>query len=63
VTSDAQGPVDTPLCRRFRCGLAKKTQRFSVSATDAAGNVQSNVGGNRLVLKWQVPHGVTSELR
>lgn len=44
-------PVNTPLYWRFRCKLAKKTYRFYVYATDAAGNVQSKVGHNRLTVR------------
>jgi hypothetical protein len=35
----------------FRCRLAPGTYRFYVYATDAAGNTQSNVAWNRLVVK------------
>jgi hypothetical protein len=35
----------------FRCDLTKGTYRFSVYATDAAGNTQSNLAWNRLVVK------------
>jgi hypothetical protein len=35
----------------FRCSLVKGTYRFFVYATDAAGNRQSNVAWNRLVVR------------
>lgn len=47
----ASKPVNTLLAWRFRCRLARKTYRFYVYATDAAGNVQSKVGRNRLIVK------------
>ena len=44
-------PVNKLLPYRFHCTLAKRTYRFSVYATDPAGNVQvSPVGSNRLVV-------------
>ncbi|MGZ4199848.1 MAG: FG-GAP repeat domain-containing protein, partial [Thermoleophilia bacterium] len=36
---------------KFRCKLAKGTYRYNVSATDAAGNRQSKLGWNRLIVK------------
>jgi hypothetical protein len=42
--------VNRLLSARFRCRLAKKTYRFFVYATDQAGNVQSTIGANRLVV-------------
>jgi hypothetical protein len=36
---------------KFRCKLAKATYRFFVYAGDAAGNVQSRVGSNKLVVR------------
>lgn len=36
---------------RFRCTLAKRTYRYYVYATDAAGNTQRSVGRNYLVVK------------
>jgi hypothetical protein len=40
------------LCQTgFRCDLARGTYRFYVYATDAAGNRQSNVAWNRLVVR------------
>ena len=47
----AAKPVNTLLYWRFRCKLAKKTYRFFVYATDAAGNKQANVASNRLIVK------------
>jgi hypothetical protein len=41
----------SPLTAKFRCTLAKKTYRFFVYATDAAGNTQSSVGSNKLVVR------------
>jgi len=42
--------VGTPLAYTFRCTLAKRTYRFFVYATDAAGNVQAKVGSNKLTV-------------
>jgi hypothetical protein len=36
---------------KFRCTLAKGTYRYYVYATDGAGNTQSKVGWNKLVVK------------
>jgi hypothetical protein len=36
---------------KFRCKLAKGVYRYYVSATDAAGNRQSKLGWNRLIVK------------
>jgi len=47
----ARKPVNTLLYWRFRCKLAKRTYRFFVYAVDAAGNVQSKVGHNRLTVR------------
>ena len=43
--------VNTALTAKFTCKLAKGKYRYSVYATDAAGNRQSKAGGNRLVVK------------
>jgi photosystem II stability/assembly factor-like uncharacterized protein len=43
--------VDVWLAYSFRCSLAKGTYRFSVSATDAAGNVQTAAAHNRLIVR------------
>jgi len=43
--------VNVALTAKFRCRLARKTYRVYVYATDAAGNVQSKVGRNRLIVK------------
>jgi hypothetical protein len=43
--------VNRLLSYRFRCTLAKKTYKFRVYATDAAGNKQAVAGGNRLVVR------------
>lgn len=37
--------------KRFRCTLSRGTYRFSVYATDMAGNKQSKVGSNKLIVK------------
>ncbi|HSL96518.1 MAG TPA: lectin like domain-containing protein [Thermoleophilia bacterium] len=42
--------VNVLLGYRWKCGLAKGTYRFYVYATDPAGNTQSVVGYNRLVV-------------
>ena len=42
--------VNRRLSYRFRCTLVKKTYRFRVYATDAAGNKQAVIGSNRLVV-------------
>ena len=44
-------PVNQLLIARFRCRLPRGTYRFSVYATDAAGNRQSKVAVNRLVVR------------
>ena len=45
-------PVNKLLTYRFRCTLPKRTYKFSVYATDRAGNVQVlPVGSNRLVVR------------
>ena len=43
--------VDQRLVARFVCKLAAGQYRFFVSATDAAGNAQSSVASNRLVVR------------
>lgn len=43
--------VNKLLTKRFTCTLAKGTYRFSVYATDAAGNSQSRVGSNKLTVR------------
>jgi LmbE family N-acetylglucosaminyl deacetylase len=43
--------VNTPLTYRFRCTFKRGTYRFSVSAKDAAGNSQSVVASNKLVVR------------
>ena len=43
--------LNTPLVARFACRLAAGRYRFSVYATDAAGNVQSSVASNRLTVR------------
>ncbi len=50
-TITARGPVNSTLSTRFVCWLAKGHYRYFVYATDAAGNHQSAVGGNRLTVK------------
>jgi hypothetical protein len=47
----ARKPVNTLLYWRFRCRLARHAYRFYIYATDAAGNVQSRVGHNRLTVR------------
>ena len=42
--------VNTALRARFRCTLAPGRYRFSVSATDAAGNRQTTVAGNTMLV-------------
>jgi hypothetical protein len=44
-------PVNKLLGFSFRCSLARGAYRFSISATDAAGNTQTKVAGNRLSVK------------
>ncbi len=43
--------VNKNLTCRFRCTLARGAYRFSVYATDAAGNTQTKVASNRLTVK------------
>jgi hypothetical protein len=43
--------VNTTLRARFRCNLAPGRYRFTVRATDAAGNRQTKVAGNRLLVR------------
>ena len=43
--------VDERLTTRFLCNLAKGRYRFSIYATDAAGNAQSKVGSNWLTVR------------
>ena len=43
--------VNTSLSHRFRCTLAKKSYKFYVTAVDAAGNPQTKIGVNKLVVK------------
>jgi hypothetical protein len=43
--------VNTTLRYAFRCTLAKRVYKFSVLATDAAGNRQTKVGSNRLTVR------------
>jgi hypothetical protein len=44
-------PVNTALTARFRCALRPGTYRFSVRATDAAGNPQANVASQKLTVR------------
>jgi hypothetical protein len=37
--------------KRFDCTLARGTYRFTVYATDLAGNTQAKAASNRLVVK------------
>ncbi len=46
-----QGSVNRLLSYQFRCRLAKRTYKFRVYATDAAGNKQAVAGWNRLIVK------------
>jgi M6 family metalloprotease-like protein len=39
------------LAAKFRCNLARKTYRFYVNAVDAAGNLQTTQGSNRLIVR------------
>ena len=41
----------TALSAKFVCKLAKKTYKYWVYATDAAGNTQASIGKNRLVVR------------
>jgi len=50
LSASGQKP-NVVLSKSFSCGLAKGTYRFSVYATDLAGNTQSKVASNRLVVK------------
>ena len=43
--------VNVTLSYRFRCGLARGTYKYWVYATDSAGNVQSLIGKNYLVVR------------
>jgi hypothetical protein len=43
--------VGTLQSYRFKCTLAKRTYRFYVYATDAAGNTQSVLGRNYLYVR------------
>jgi hypothetical protein len=43
--------LNTPLVARFACRLAAGRYRFSIYATDAAGNVQSSVASNILTVR------------
>jgi len=45
------GPVGTSLSARFVCRLAKGSYRFTVSATDAAGNTQVATASNSLKVR------------
>ena len=45
-----RGAVNTRIQARFACRLAKGTYRFTVVATDAAGNAQATPVGNRLTV-------------
>ena len=44
-------PVNTAGAAKFTCKLARGKYRFFVSATDTAGNVQSNIARNKLVVR------------
>jgi hypothetical protein len=44
-------PVNTALTARFTCKLRAGTYRFSVRATDAAGNPQSAAASQRLTVR------------
>jgi hypothetical protein len=44
-------PVNTALTARFTCKLRAGTYRFSVQATDAAGNTQANAASQRLTVR------------
>jgi hypothetical protein len=46
-----QRATNTSLSAKFRCRLAKGRYRFTVYATDLAGNTQSSAGSNRLTVK------------
>ena len=41
----------TALSAKFTCTLAKKTYKYWVYATDAAGNTQATVGSNKLIVR------------
>ena len=43
--------VNADLSYRFRCTLAKRVYKFSVLATDLAGNRQTKIGSNLLTVK------------
>lgn len=49
--------VNYALRYAFRCTLAKRTYQFSVLAIDAAGNRQTRVGSNLLIVKQGVRAG------
>ena len=44
-------PVNTLQTYRFRCWLPQRTYRFSVYATDAAGNKQATIASNKLIVR------------
>jgi hypothetical protein len=44
-------PVNTPLTARFVCALRVGAYRFSVQATDAAGNAQAGAATQRLTVR------------
>ena len=44
-------PVNTAQAARFRCSLRPGTYRFSVRATDAAGNAQANIASQTLTVR------------
>jgi len=45
-----RGPVNSSLSAHFVCRLARGSYRFTVSATDAAGNTQAALASNRLAV-------------
>ena len=46
-----RGPVNSSLSAHFVCWLARGSYRFTVSATDAAGNTQAASASNRLTVR------------
>ena len=46
-----RGPVNSSLSAHFTCWLARGNYRFTVSATDAAGNTQATLASNRLAVQ------------
>ena len=56
-------PIDTPLIAAFSCSLGVGSYRFTVTAVDAAGNIQAAAGSNRLTVRTSWSTGLPFRFR